>query len=190
VIAEWQATSIPGVRRRTVAFNDDERGSFAEIWRVSWMEEPGGAPAETIRQANLSRSRPRVLRGLHVHQRQVDVWVVLDGHALIGLVDIRGPLGRGDAVRMESLEAAPGDVVYLPPGVAHGFYARDELTLVYFVTNPYDGTDEHGFAWNDPMAAVPWPDAAPILSARDQAAPSLRDLLNQLAHGSQQPESR
>jgi dTDP-4-dehydrorhamnose 3,5-epimerase len=188
---DWQTTSIPGVLRRALTFHADERGSLAEIWRATWMDaDAAGSPPEAVLQANLSSSRPRVLRGLHVHQRQVDVWVVLAGHAFIGLVDVRGPLLGDGPVRMETLEAVPGDVLYLPRGVAHGFYARDELTLLYFVTNPYDGSDEHGFAWDDPMAAVPWPDPTPILSARDQAAPALSDLLDQMRRGPQQTESR
>jgi dTDP-4-dehydrorhamnose 3,5-epimerase len=173
--------AIPGALRRSLTFHADERGAFAEIWRDTWMEtDPGLRRPEKARQANLSRSRPRVLRGLHVHRRQVDVWVVLDGRAFIGLVDIRGPLEGSDPLRVETLEAGAGDVLFLPRGVAHGFYAHDELTLLYFVTNPYDGSDEHGFAWNDPVVAVPWPDPAPILSDRDQAAPPLSELLEEL----------
>ena len=42
----------------------------------------------------------------------------------------------------------------IPTGVAHGFLALDPLDLVYFVTNEYDGTDELGFAWDDPAVGV------------------------------------
>jgi dTDP-4-dehydrorhamnose 3,5-epimerase len=71
----------------------------------------------------------------------------------------------------------PGDQLYLPAGIAHGFYAPDEMALIYLVSNEYDGTDELGFRWDDPDAAVPWPDRDPILSERDASAGSLAALL-------------
>ena len=43
----------------------------------------------------------------------------------------------------------------IPTGVAHGFLALEPLELLYLVTNEYDGTDELGFAWDDPTAGVP-----------------------------------
>ena len=41
----------------------------------------------------------------------------------------------------------------IPAGVAHGFLALEPLELLYLVTNEYDGTDELGFAWDDPRSA-------------------------------------
>ena len=38
----------------------------------------------------------------------------------------------------------------IPAGVAHGFLALEPLELLYLVTNEYDGSDELGFAWDDP----------------------------------------
>jgi dTDP-4-dehydrorhamnose 3,5-epimerase len=57
--------------------------------------------------------------------------------------------------------------------VAHGFAALTDLDLVYLVTEYFDGADEHGLAWNDPVAAVPWAIDHPTLSDRDRAAPPL-----------------
>jgi dTDP-4-dehydrorhamnose 3,5-epimerase len=133
-----------------------------------------------MRQANLSRSDARVLRGLHLHRHQADLWVIAEGHAFVALVDVRPLLAGTGGPRVEALDASPGDTLYLPAGVAHGFYARDPITLVYLVTNEYDGTDELGFAWDDPQAAVPWPDREPILSGRDASAPSLAELIERL----------
>jgi dTDP-4-dehydrorhamnose 3,5-epimerase-like enzyme len=54
------------------------------------------------------------------------------------------------------------------------------------VTATYDGSDELGFAWDDPLAAVPWPpvpgtgNGRPILSGRDRANPPLGDLVERL----------
>jgi dTDP-4-dehydrorhamnose 3,5-epimerase len=175
-MAEWSPGRIESVFRRSVTFHPDGRGSFGELWRDSWTAPLGDA----MRQANLSRSAPHVLRGLHYHRRQADLWVVVDGHPFIALVDVRPAVAGSGSPVVETIDAGPGDAFYLPAGVAHGFYARDAITLVYLVTNEYDGSDELGFAWDDPEAAVSWPDRDPILSSRDAAAPSLADLLAEL----------
>lgn len=175
-MSEWGPTAIEGVSRRSVTFHPDDRGAFGELWRLGWTA-PMGAP---MQQANLSRSNARVLRGLHLHRRQSDLWVLAEGRAFIGLVDVRPRLAGTGPVVVETIDAGPGDAIYLPAGVAHGFYARDPITLIYLVTNEYDGSDELGFVWNDPTVAVPWPDASPILSERDQDAPDLKTLIERL----------
>ena len=39
--------------------------------------------------------------------------------------------------------------LYIPRRVAHGFLALTDVSLMYLVSNEYDGTDELGFAWDD-----------------------------------------
>lgn len=171
---------IPGVEWREVDRFADARGSFREIWRASRSEH-------AFVQGNLSESNAGVLRGLHLHQRQWDAWTIASGRAFVALVDVRPILtGTGTEAIVET-RVAPVDVaVVIPPGVAHGFLALEALTLLYMVTNEYDATDEHGFRWDDPAVAVPWPpitetsDGRPILSERDLAAPLLADLIAQL----------
>ena len=172
----WTPSRPPGVFRRSIAFHPDDRGSFGELWRDTWTAPLGGP----MRQANLSRSGAHVLRGMHCHRRQADLWVVVEGHPFIALVDVRPAVeGTGRPVA-DTIQAQAGDAFYLPAGVAHGFYASDPITLVYLVTNVYDGSDELGFAWDDPDAAVPWPVRHPILSPRDAEAPPLADLIERL----------
>jgi dTDP-4-dehydrorhamnose 3,5-epimerase len=157
--------------RRSLTAHADPRGSFSELWRESWTAPLG---AEAFRQANLSRSAAGVLRGMHLHDRQDDLWIVLEGRALVAIVDLRSMVaGAATGPISEAFELGPGAAVYIPRGVAHGFLALEAMALAYLVTNEYDGTDEHGFAWNDPLAAVPWPATGITLSERDQALAGL-----------------
>lgn len=186
------ASTIPGVRWGAVTRHADERGSFREVWRDAWFPdlEATAGPGARFRQANLSTSAAGVLRGLHFHRRQLDFWVVEEGVAWVALVDVR-PLfdGSGDRPIVETRELAADGTVAIPAGVAHGFLALRPLRLAYFVTAEYDGTDELGFAWDDPLAAIPWPavlatpDGRPILSGRDRANPSLVQLVERLRAG-------
>lgn len=194
-------SNLPGVRYGAVARHADERGSFRELWRAGEVggAGPGGAgPANAgpatradetapFVQANLSTSAAGVLRGLHLHRRQLDYWVVATGRAFVALVDVR-PLLSGSAATpaVETHELRPDDWVVIPEGVAHGFLALEPLELLYLVTNRYDGSDELGFAWDDPAVGVPWPavartpDGRPVLSERDASNPSLAELVARL----------
>ena len=178
---------IPGVRWGRAVRHADERGALAELWRASDLAdlaaERCGRAGAWIVQANASVSAAGVLRGLHLHRRQLDRWYLLSGRAFVALVDARPTFADPAAAPIVELrEAGPDDWVEIPAGVAHGFLALEPLTLVYLVTNEYDGSDELGFAWDDPDVAVPWPpapdtpDGRPIVSARDAANPSLREL--------------
>ncbi|HEX5466659.1 MAG TPA: dTDP-4-dehydrorhamnose 3,5-epimerase family protein [Candidatus Limnocylindrales bacterium] len=164
----WVPTTLPGVLRTSLTTHADERGSFTELFRVSLA--PAGTPVFV--QANLSRSKRGVLRGMHFHRRQSDLWIVVEGRAFVGLADL-----RAEGTPCLGLELGTGEAVLIPPHVAHGFYALEDLALLYLVTNEYDGTDELGFAWDDPAAAIAWPAGAPILSPRDRSNPSLAQVL-------------
>jgi dTDP-4-dehydrorhamnose 3,5-epimerase len=174
-------SSFAGVAYGAIARHGDARGSFRELWRASRF------PHQAFTQANLSTSAAGVLRGLHLHRRQDDLWIVAAGRAFVALVDVRPLLdGTGPRAFVETRELAADDWVEIPSGVAHGFLALEPLDLVYLVTNEYDGSDELGFAWDDPAVGVPWPvldatpDGRPVLSGRDSTNPSLADLVVRL----------
>jgi dTDP-4-dehydrorhamnose 3,5-epimerase len=194
--ADAPTSSLPGVRFGRLTRHADDRGAMREIWRASMAaeltadetgDEPGTRPAYV--QANLSSSNRGVLRGLHFHRRQLDRWLVANGRAWVALVDVRPMLAGEDAPLVEHRELGPDEWVVIPVGVAHGFLALEPLDLIYFVTNEYDGSDELGFAWDDQLAAVPWPsvpgtaDGRPILSHRDRTNPSLPELVERVRAG-------
>jgi dTDP-4-dehydrorhamnose 3,5-epimerase len=185
------ASRIQGVSYRALNRLADPRGSFVEIWRASILgeltEESAGLPGAQFVQANLSTSAAGVLRGLHYHRRQLDYWTVVSGRALVALVDVRPVLADPAAHAVVELrELGSAETVTIPTGVAHGFLALEPLQLLYLVTNEYDGSDELGFAWDDPAVGVPWPrvastpDGRPILSGRDSSNPSLLELVESL----------
>jgi dTDP-4-dehydrorhamnose 3,5-epimerase len=183
-----ESAIIRGVAWGVVSPVRDDRGAFREIWRASafaMSDQDTGRPGSQFAQANLSTSAAGVLRGLHYHRRQLDYWVVIAGRVFVALVDVR-PAMSGGAPVVEARELRMDETVTIPVGVAHGFLAIEPTQLFYLVTNEYDGSDELGFAWDDPDVAVPWPRIAhveqsgPTLSQRDRDNPPLRQLLTQL----------
>jgi len=158
-------TDVVGVVLTRPEVHPDDRGHFVEVFRAAQYPD-------TFVQANHSRSRANVLRGLHYHRRQADLWYVVSGRAQVGLVDLRA---RGDGPVVDTL-VLDGDQpasLYIPAGVAHGFLAMTAVDLIYWVTREYDATDEHGIAWNDPNLGIDWRTERPIVSARDRQNPDL-----------------
>lgn len=184
-------SKLAGVRYGSLNLIVDRRGSFAEIWKASAFgeltAEATGQPSARFVQANLSTSAQGVLRGLHYHRRQLDYWNVISGVALVALVDVRPVIADATAHAIVELrEMTAGQNVVIPTGVAHGFLALQPLQLLYLVTNEYNGTDELGFAWDDPAVGISWPSISgtpngrPILSDRDLSNPTLVELVNSL----------
>jgi len=184
----WQATAIQGAMRCSLTSHADPRGSFTELWRASWTA-PLGAPA--FRQANLSRSAAGVLRGMHLHDHQDDLWIMLEGRAFVALVDLRTMIaGTAAAPTGDAFELGPGSGVLIPRGVGHGFLALEAMAMAYFVTTEYDGTDEHGFAWSDPLAAVPWPNGGVTVSDRDRLLAGLGAAVSEARQRAEQSSGR
>lgn len=172
-MAERVDVGIHGVSLLPLVTHRDDRGSVTEIYRRQWLEEG----RETV-QANLSVSRANVLRGLHFHRKQADYWCYLSGTTFVGLYDLRkgSPTeGKSAGLRMATDEGLRS--LYIPRGVAHGFYAETALQLLYFVDEAFTGEDEFGVTWDDPDLGIDWPTRDPILSQRDRSNPSLAEVL-------------
>jgi len=174
----FEPTTLPEVVVITPDVHRDPRGFFLETYHQGKYR--AGGVEVTFVQDNLSRSARGTLRGLHAQRRlpQGKLIRVVEGEIFDVAVDIRrgspsfaGWVGvrlSGDTFRQ----------VYVPPGFAHGFCVLSEVAVVeYKCTELYDPADEIGVIWNDPDIGIQWPIADPTLSAKDAAAPRLRDLL-------------
>ena len=110
---------------------------------------------------------------MHFHRRQSDLWVAVSGRFQVGLFDLRKEGGVGHTLE---LDPEHPQALLIPPGVAHGFLALSEATLLYMVTEAYDGTDEHGFRFDDPGLGFAWSRTDPIVTERDRTAPGLGEV--------------
>jgi dTDP-4-dehydrorhamnose 3,5-epimerase len=167
-----ESTLIKGVQLVTLKPFGDERGRFVETFRKEWFPQRSWE----IVQTNRSDSMAGVLRGLHYHFQQVDYWYVVNGRIRVGLCDLRSisPTYRASQTIEMGGENQLG--LFIPTGVAHGFVALTDATLIYLVDNYYDGADEYGVAWNDPEIGLSWGVESPLLSARDAANPRLNEI--------------
>lgn len=167
-----ESSVIAGVYTVPIKVFGDERGRFMESFRTEWFPQVSW---EKI-QSNRSDSKAGVVRGLHYHFEQVDYWYVPSGCIRAGLVDLRpsSPTYRASLTLELNEDQMTG--LFIPVGVAHGFYSIADCTLIYIVNNYYNGGDEYGVMWNDPDLGLQWGVDAPQLSPRDQGNPRLRDI--------------
>lgn len=156
------ATQIEGVQLRELTIHGDHRGRVFEGWREEWTPF-------TVRQLTEASAAAGVLKGLHLHYKQWDWWRVVRGRMLVGLYDARPDsptLGATASFEMNSDEPAG---LAIPPGVAHGFYALEDLEMIYLLSEVYNPEDEHGVMWDS--VGIEWPVAEPVLSDRDLGLP-------------------
>lgn len=163
---------ISGVQIVDLISHADERGRFLEIFRKEWFPDIGWHQV----QSNRSESAAGVLRGLHFHHKQADYWYVIRGTIRAGLVDLRKSSPTFMSTQTVDLKDRQNRGLFIPVGVAHGFVAVTEATLIYIVDRYYDGNDEFGVLWNDPALAIEWGIENPILSQRDLQNPPLIDI--------------
>lgn len=155
----------------------DARGWFCESWQETRYRE-AGLPGRFV-QDNFSYSARGVLRGLHFQNpnAQGKLVMVLLGEVWDVAVDLRRgspTFGRWQGVRLRGEEPLQ---FYVPPGFAHGFVVLSDTALFHYkCTAPYSPADERCVRWDDPDLAIAWPVRHPALSARDAAAPRLREL--------------
>jgi len=165
--------NINGVYHVPIKVHLDERGRFMETFRKDWFSWVNWDKM----QHNRSDSRAGVLRGLHYHHHQVDYWYVPMGTIRVGMVDLRPSSPTFMASEVLEIGEMNNMGIFVPVGVAHGFLALTDATLMYVVNNYYDGgLDERGVAWNDPDINIRWGYDNPILSPRDQQNRFLRDI--------------
>lgn len=171
---EYSDMTLPqGCSIRDLTTHADERGALTEIFRKEWPT--GLSPV----QWNYVRSKPNVLRGVHVHVIHTDYLVCLDGTMLLGLVDVRPESPTRGLAATVTLEGAKLQAVVVPPGVAHGFHFPVASSLCYSVTHYWNTRDEIGCRWDDPALGLDWRIKSPELSARDISAGSAKAMIEQ-----------
>lgn len=157
----------------------DARGFFLESYNRRAFDEAAGGAVEFV-QDNHSRSARGVLRGLHYQlppKAQGKLVRVVRGAVFDVAVDIRRSSPTfGRWVGAELTEDNYRQL-WVPPGFAHGFVVLSEIAdFQYKVTEYWSPEHERGMLWSDPTLGIAWPlDTAPILSAKDAAAPRLSD---------------
>lgn len=148
----------------------DERGFFMETWNQRVFSELG-LDAIFV-QDNHSKSAQGILRGLHYQTKQVQGKLVrvVAGEVYDVIVDMRESSATFGQWFGISLSADNKQMLWVPPGFAHGFYVTSESAeFLYKCTDFYDPSSEVSVRWDDADLGIEWPTGGeqPQLSAKD-----------------------
>ncbi|RDI48488.1 dTDP-4-dehydrorhamnose 3,5-epimerase [Nocardia mexicana] len=178
--------AVPGAWEFTPTLRGDERGVFVESFKASEFEKAVGRPFDLL-QVNTSTSAAGVLRGIHYTEDppgQAKYVTCVRGAFLDVVVDLRRgspTFGSWDAVVIDDVHRRS---VFLAEGLGHALLSlEDESTVTYLCSLEYAPEFDRDLDAFDPDLGIEWPtegrDGQPltfIRSAKDAAAPKLRDL--------------
>jgi len=154
----------------------DERGYFFESYQRALFVANG--ITEEFVQDNQSFSKKGVVRGLHLQRApfaQGKLVRVIQGRVLDVAVDVRPHSPTfGQFVAVE-LSTEKQNMLYIPPGFAHGFATLEDAIFSYKCTQLYDKASEGGILWNDPTLGINWQIDSPIVSDKDQVLPTFEE---------------
>lgn len=164
----------------------DHRGWFMETYSEAKFHE------QELRyqfvQDNQSYSAVKgTLRGLHFQinpKAQTKLVRCTRGSIFDVAVDIRqGSPSYGKWFGIE-LNAENKKQLLIPKGFAHGFMTlTEDVEVQYKCDELYAPECDGGILWNDPDIAIEWPiDVIPVLSAKDEQAPLLKDVTHNFVY--------
>ncbi|MGL6419299.1 dTDP-4-dehydrorhamnose 3,5-epimerase [Aeromonas allosaccharophila] len=175
-----RATQLAEVMVLTPEIFSDHRGDFRASFRQAEFEHYCGH--YSFVQDNLSRSVGGTLRGLHYQRShpQGKLVQVINGRIFDVAVDVRPtPRTYGHWVD-HILDAQSGQLMWIPPGFAHGFYVLSACADVFYkCTDYYLPGNEVTIRWDSAHLAITWPlsDQFPLLlSDKDRQAPDFIDM--------------
>ncbi|MBI5311060.1 MAG: dTDP-4-dehydrorhamnose 3,5-epimerase family protein [Actinobacteria bacterium] len=159
-------SQIADVVYRELTVHGDHRGRVFEGWRSEWTPF-------AVKQLTEGRAAAGVIKGLHLHYLQWDWWRVVSGRMLVGLYDARPESPTFGATAAFEMNAESPSGLGIPPGVAHGYYALEDLEMIYLLSEVYNPDDEHGVRWDSVGIAWPIPEGVePTISDRDVNLPT------------------
>lgn len=156
----------------------DSRGWFMESWSKRTMEE-AGLFYDFIQDNQSYSAKKGTLRGLHF-QKSADSQAKLVRCTHGAVFDVAVDLRKGSPTYKKwagvELSAENKRQFLIPRGFAHGFLTlTDNVEFQYKADNFYTPASDRNIRWNDPEIGVNWGIKDPILSEKDQKAPSFAE---------------
>ena len=143
------------------------------------MEE-AGLYYDFVQDNHSMSSVKGTLRGIHFQRgdkAQAKLVRCVRGAVLDVAVDLRHESPTYKQWVAVELSAENKKQLLIPRGFGHGFVTlTDEVEFLYKADNYYAPEADGGIRWNDPEIGVDWVVENPILSAKDEKNPLLKDV--------------
>jgi dTDP-4-dehydrorhamnose 3,5-epimerase len=151
----------------------DIRGSFLKVFSKTWV----GSKSIELEESFVTRSKIGSTRGMHLQVGPTENWKiisVIEGHIFDVLVDMRKH--SETFLKTNTKYLKDGVSILCPPGIAHGFQALENSTLIYCSSKTRDEKFDLGF--NVKSLVIDWPLSFEVQSVRDKSLPHINDFLN------------
>lgn len=172
---QFSATRLAGCYVVQFPAFHDSRGFFVKAIQKSAFEAQG--LEADFAEVFYTTSYKDVLRGMHFQVPPSDHAKLLyctSGSIYDVALDLRVGSPTHGQHEVYELSERFNNAVYLPRGIAHGFYVREAPSVVvYHVSTEHNPAHDEGILWSS--FGAPWPMTDPILSDRDAAFPSFAD---------------
>lgn len=169
-------TDLGGIKRIGFTPFVDFRGDLLKIYRRQIFQEL----VPTIEEMYLSRSDKGVIRGLHYQlgsKAQDKLVYCITGRMLDISIDLR-PDGNLGNVHVEEMVGGGKSALMIPGAFAHGVIVLEDNTNFLSISpQPYSPGDERGIRWD--TIGIDFGLERPIVSEKDQAWPSLKEIIEQ-----------
>ena len=163
---------LPGAWLLKLPRIEDARGDFTKLANLKSLSALG--LSFDMQEQFVTRSRRNVIRGLHFQlppHQHVKLVTCLSGRVEDVMVDLRRGQGYGRVACIDLHDDEPS-MLYLPPGIAHGFRSRsDASTMLYLTSSAHAPSHDAGILWSS--IDHNWDCCDPVLSVRDQTHPPL-----------------
>lgn len=138
----------------------DDRGCFAEVFRfgASGIAHDFGDSSSHQIQVSFTVSYPGVIKAIHYHFEQTDLWAPLAGMFQVFLCDFRHGSSSWGRINTLFIGVLRPWKVRIPPGIGHGYkvIGTEPAQLLYATNHFYDPQDEGRIAFNDLDIGYDW----------------------------------
>jgi len=166
----FQPTDVDGAYLVEWEPIDDERGYFART-RSDKQFSAIGLNNE-LSECSVSYNNVRgTLRGMHYQAAphgETKLVMCVGGLIFDAIIDLRPESKTYLKTFSAELSLTNRRMLYLPPGVAHGFMTLEDSSFVHYqIGGAYTPSTTRGVRWDDPAFGIEWPMQPVVMSDRD-----------------------
>jgi len=169
-----RAAGLPGLFLVEIERRADERGYFARTFCAREFSA-AGLPDRFVQSSVSVNIKKGTLRGLHFQRAPSSEGKLVTcarGRIFDVAVDLRPASATYCQWTAFELNEENKTLLYIPPGIAHGFQTlEDEVVVSYLMTDFYQPDLSDGVRWDDAAFAVRWPLPVTVMSKDDRSRP-------------------
>lgn len=174
---------IPGLNIIEPKIFEDKRGKFIKVFSDNLFAK--NKLNIDIKEVYYSISHKNVIRGMHFQIPPYDhikIVFVSRGSIIDVVLDIRKNSPTYGKYFSINLSDKNGKVLFIPKGLAHGFKALEDNTIVnYMQTTCYSSEHDKGIRYDS--FGFDWKCENPKISDRDKAFPKLKEFNTPFEYG-------